>query len=476
MNIKNIKVENPYLKLGNSFYNFEKIAPLNKPYFISSNNSLAKKLGLESLSSNEWVDLLNGKEQFSGSKPFSMVYAGHQFGHFVPRLGDGRAINIGTINGYHLQLKGSGVTKYSRSGDGRALLRSSIREYLVSEYMNALKIETTRALAIIGAEHKVYRQEWESGAIVLRASKSWVRFGTFEYFASKKMYKEVEKLANYVINESYSHLKEHKDRYYLMFLEVVKKSAKLVSAWMAVGFNHGVLNTDNCSIAALSLDYGPFAFLNEYDINYICNSSDYNGRYSFGNQPTIMKWNLMALANALESLVSKNRLKEALKIFDTIYLEESLLLMRKKLGLDSKLKEDIELIKELFNIMQKLQINYTLFFKELSSYKGNKEPLLKCGFYNNDLKKWLINYDNRLKENSLSQNERLKNMKEINPRYILTNSILQEAINRAKNKEFTLISKLLKIAQNPYDKDLEFEEYIKTMPKDIKNKKLSCSS
>ena len=476
MKIKDIKVTNPYLDLGESFYNFETISPLNSPYFISSNFDLAKELGLEGLSPKDFVDLLNGKELFSGSKPFSMVYAGHQFGHFVPRLGDGRAINIGSINGYHLQLKGSGITKYSRSGDGRAVLRSSIREYLISEHMHALGIETTRALAIIGAEHKVFREEWEKGAIVLRASKSWVRFGTFEYFAAKGMHKEVQALADYVIKESYPHLIDESDRYFYMFLEVVGKSAKLVAKWMAVGFNHGVLNTDNCSIAGLSIDYGPFAFLDDYDLNYVCNHTDYMGRYSFGNQPNIMKWNLMALASALSSLIDEAKLKEALKYFDKIYLQESMHLMRQKLGLYKKQEEDLELIKHLFGVMQSLSVDYNCFFRELSNYSGNRGDILKLCLYEKPMNEWLNSYEERLKKEELSQSKRLAKMKKINPKYILKNWILQEAINSANSRDFKLLNSLLEIAKNPYDEHKEFERYAKPTPLEFKGKKLSCSS
>ena len=220
-----------------------------------------KELNLEHLlnSETEFTKIVNGQTILKGSKPFSMVYAGHQFGHYVPRLGDGRAINIGTVKNMHLQLKGAGVTKYSRSGDGRALLRSSIREYLASEAMYALGIPTTRALAIVGSNHKVYRESWEYGAIVLRASPSWVRFGTFEYFAHNNMINELKELADYTIEESYPHLINEKDKYTYL-LEVVEKTAKLIAKWMSTGFNHGVMNTDNMSIDGLTIDYGPYSF------------------------------------------------------------------------------------------------------------------------------------------------------------------------------------------------------------------------
>ncbi len=251
MKLSEISVTNPYLQLGEAFYDFTTPSPLEAPELIDANSTLAIELEIdkEELSTQEFVEIVNGSRLLKGSKPFAMLYAGHQFGHFVPSLGDGRAINIGTIGKTHLQLKGSGKTKYSRSGDGRAVLRSSIREYLISEAMKNLKIPTTRALAIIDSSHSVYREEWERGAIVLRTSSSWIRVGTFEYFAHNGMLKELHKLLEYAIAESYPHLVNVNDRITLMLKEFVARSAKLIAQWMSVGFNHGVMNTDNFSIA-----------------------------------------------------------------------------------------------------------------------------------------------------------------------------------------------------------------------------------
>jgi len=318
---------------------------------------LAEELSIdkEELYTDDFLDWVNGDYRLEGSESFAMCYAGHQFGHYVPRLGDGRAINIGTLNGQHLQLKGAGVTKYSRSGDGRAVLRSSIREYLMSEAIHGLGIETTRALAIIGSEHGIYRQSWEKGAMVLRTSPSWVRFGTFEYFAHQKKYTELEALADYAIAESYPHLMDEKEKYFHFFAEVMGKTARLMAQWQAVGFQHGVMNTDNMSIRGLTIDYGPYAFLDDYDFNNICNHTDTQGRYSFGNQPNIGEWNLRALMAALLPLVSEERMEKAIGHYGRLYTREYLYQMGRKLGLERVGEEDVDLIKHLLGILQTLQ-------------------------------------------------------------------------------------------------------------------------
>ena len=335
MKLNEIKLNNPYLLLPQECHDSVNPSPLVKPFLIHANKTVAKMLDieLEELTTEAFVHFVNGDLPLEGSQPFAMCYAGHQFGHFVPRLGDGRAINIGTINGLHLQLKGAGQTKYSRSGDGRAVLRSSIREYLMSEAMFGLGIEGTRALAIIGSGHKVYRETWEKGSIVLRVSPSWIRFGTFEYFAHKKKFKDLEALADYAIAESYPHLVEEADKYLHFFTEVVEKTAHLMAQWQAVGFQHGVMNTDNMSIAGLTIDYGPYAFLDEYDFNNICNHTDQNGRYSFGNQPNVGQWNLQALMVALSPLVHREKLESVLEAYTNLYTNKYIDLMGKKLGL-----------------------------------------------------------------------------------------------------------------------------------------------
>ncbi|NPA27928.1 MAG: YdiU family protein [Epsilonproteobacteria bacterium] len=451
-----VKVTNPYLELGEKFYSFEKITPLNRPYLVDVNERFANELGLD-FSQKEWEEILNGKRLLEGSKPFSMVYAGHQFGYFVPKLGDGRVVNIGKINSYHLQLKGSGVNSYSRSGDGRALFRSSVREYLASEAMFYLGVETTRGVALLGAEHQIYREEWQKAAIVLRASRSWVRFGTFEYFANSK---ELEALANYVIGESFSFLEGERDRYFLMFMEIVKRSARLVAKWNSIGFVHGVLNSDNCLVDGSTIDYGPFAFLEVYE-DFTPNRGDKKRRYSFGRQALIMKYNLNMLAKSLGGLIESKDLVYALLLFDSIYVEEFFRLMKRKLGFLEEMEGDIELIVELLEILKKDKVDYSSFFYNLTY---DKELFIE--------KRWIKKYKERMRMEDITKSKEI--MRKTNPRYILRGYILEEAIERGLNGDFSLIKRLKEVVQSPYERDLEFEGLLKE--KKWQNIRLSCSS
>jgi len=481
MKLKELKLTNPYLMLPALCYDKVDPTPLQKPFLIHANQDLSELLNIDISDHNALTLFTNGALPLDGSDNFAMCYAGHQFGHYVPRLGDGRAINMGSVcneydETYHLQLKGAGQTLYSRSGDGRAVLRSSIREYLMSEAMNGLGIETSRALAIIGSDHSVYRQTWEKGSIVLRVSPSWVRFGTFEYFAHTKNFKELEALADYAINESYPHLNEEKDKYFHFFTEVMGKTARLMAEWQSVGFNHGVMNTDNMSIHGITIDYGPYAFLDDYDSNFICNHTDQSGRYSFGNQPRVGEWNLRALALALEPLVGKERLEKILEHYGRIYSRHFLYLMGKKLGFDEVTEKDFELMKQMFGMLQSLHIDYTLFFRTLSHYSGERRSLLQLGLLHNPMIEWLDEYDKRLEDNRTSSKEREELMLKSNPKYVLKNYMLQEAIDQAEKGSFELVNNLFKIAQNPYDEHSEFQRWAESTPDEFKNQKLSCSS
>lgn len=479
MKLKELQLTNPYLGLPAECYGRVAPTPLVKPHLIHSNKEVAILLEIDEteLQSEDFLKLINGEYQAEGSDTFAMCYAGHQFGHFVPRLGDGRAINIGTLNGLHMQLKGAGETKYSRSGDGRAVLRSSIREYLMSEAMHGLGIETTRALALIGSKHKVYRQTWETGAIVLRVSPSWVRFGTFEYFSHKKKVAELEALADYAIAESYPHLMDEANKYVLFFTEVVGKTARLMAEWQAVGFQHGVMNTDNMSIHGLTIDYGPYAFLDDYDFENICNHTDQNGRYSFGNQPNIGQWNLQAFLVALSPLVSSEKLEKILEHYPRLYTQRYLYLMGQKLGLENVTQDkDLDLFKHLLGMLQGLTIDYTVFFRTLSHYDGDRKALLKLGLYHKPMNDWLDSYDERLKEETRPTMERHMQMLKTNPKYVLKNYMLQEAIDKAEEDDFSLIDDLFTLAQDPYSEHPEFERWAKVTPDVYKNEKLSCSS
>jgi len=478
MKLNEIQLTNPYLQLSEECHDSVEPSPLVKPFLIHANKAVANMLDVDTqeLTTEAFVKFVNGALPLDGSDTFAMCYAGHQFGHFVPRLGDGRAINIGTVNGLHMQLKGAGQTKYSRSGDGRAVLRSSIREYLMSEAMHGLGIETTRALAIIGSEHKVYREDWERGSIVLRVSPSWVRFGTFEYFEHKKKFKELEALADYAIEESYPHLVNKPDKYLHFFTEVVEKTANLMAQWQAVGFQHGVMNTDNMSIYGLTIDYGPYAFLDEYDFNNICNHTDQNGRYSFGNQPNIGHWNLQALMIALSPLVHREKLESILEEYANLYTNKYLELMRKRLGLDEQKEDDLIFFKHLLGTLETLNVDYTLFFRTLSRYDSKREELLKLGLYHQPMYEWLDSYDKRLEENCSTVEERHTQMLQTNPKYVLKNYMLQEAIDEAQKGNFTVVDELFNIAQDPYAEHPEFERWAGVTPEEFKNRKLSCSS
>ncbi len=478
MKLEALKLTNPYLELPAECHDRTEPSPLNKPFLIHANEPLAEQLGIdkEELYTERFVAFVNGSWHPKGSEPFAMCYAGHQFGHYVPRLGDGRAINIGTLKGWHLQLKGAGVTKYSRSGDGRAVLRSSIREYLMSEAMHRLNILTTRALAIIGSEHSVYRETWEKGAIVLRLSPSWVRFGTFEYFAHKKRYEELKALVEYAIKESYPHLLEMEGQYIRFFTEVVQQTARLMAQWQAVGFQHGVMNTDNMSIAGLTIDYGPYAFLDDYDRENICNHTDAYGRYSFGNQPSIGEWNLRALMVALAPVISVKAMEKALARYSSYYTRAYLYEMGKKLGLEVVTDEDGKLIEHLLGVMQSLQVDYTLFFRTLSRYDGDRRALLSLGLYHKPLHEWLDDYDARLKKNEAGTAYRHEAMLQANPKYVLKNYMLDEAIAAAEEGEYGLIKDLFAIARDPFAEHPQFEHWAGATPERYKNKKLSCSS
>jgi len=476
MKLNELKLTNPYLKLPAECYDRVAPTPLIQPHLIHANKDVAKVLDIDEseLQTEAFVKFLNGEHEVEGSDTFAMCYAGHQFGYFVPRLGDGRAINIGTLDKYHLQLKGAGMTEYSRNGDGRAVLRSSIREYLMSEAMQGLSIPTTLCLGLIGSEHEVRREKIEKGAIVCRVSSSWVRFGTFEYFAHQGMFKELEALADYVIDENFPHHKGKDNRYTLLFNDVMIITARLMAQWMSVGFNHGVMNTDNMSIAGLTIDYGPYAFLDDFRHENICNHTDVDGRYSFTNQPEIAKWNLRSLMMALSPLTTTEKMEQNLAMFDKIYIRYFHYYMCKKLGLEGTVEGDPELIDDMFDMLEKLHVDYTLFLRTLSHYEGDRESLLSTGLYHEPMNEWLDRYDERIKQ--IDNTVRKEQMLAANPKYVLKNYMLQEAIDAAEKGDFSVVNDLYKIAQNPFDEHPEFERWAGATPQAFKNKKLSCSS
>ena len=479
MRLDDLNLQTDYLSLDDEFYDLTDPIPLDDPYLISFNPKAADLIGLDHDTGDDprFVELLGGTYLPKGASPFAKCYAGHQFGHYLPRLGDGRAHNLGTVNGWHLQTKGSGETLYARTADGRAALPSSIREYLMSEAMYHLGIPTTRALGIIGSKTKIVRNEIETAAITMRLSPSWIRFGTFEYFYYLKEYEKLKALTEYVIAESYPHLVDDEDRYYKFFCEVVDRTASLIAQWQSVGFCHGVMNTDNMSIAGLTIDYGPFAMLDDFDFGFVCNKTDRAGRYSYGDQPNVSYWNLTMLSKALTPLIDKARMEEKLKAFgEYIYPNAYIKVMRAKLGLKLKLDEDKALIEELIGTLQDATVDYTQFFRTLSRYDGERMPLYEIVMDPIVVDKWLDLYDQRLLQETCTQSAHQEAMLATNPKYVLKNYMLQEAIELAKEGDFSMVETLLLIAAHPYDELPEYEHYAGETPWEHKNICLSCSS
>ncbi len=464
--------------LDKTFYSKTTCTPLLNPIMVSTNPNLADEIKLDKniLNSNDFLNFVNGDFTCEGSIAYANAYAGHQFGYPVPQLGDGRAISLGKYGNTHLQLKGAGVTSYSRSGDGRAVLRSSIREYLMSEAMYGLGIPTSRALAIISSDTEVYRDfEYEKGSIVLRTAKSWIRFGSFEFaYYSANQKDNVQQLADYLIAESYPHLEDSNNKYEELYFAIVDKTLDLMVLWKSVGFMHGVMNTDNMSIDGSTIDYGPYAFMENFESKGICNTSDHEGRYCFENQPYIAQWNLNVLAKTFSVIADEKMMENYLDNFIGKYKEKYFDIMFKKLGLIKTSQDDYRLISDLLDVLENEEIDYTPFFYYLSC--DNKDEIKKLCKHGEDLDTWLITYKKRLIKEDLSKEDRCKHMRKINPKYILKNYMLQEAIELAEKDDFTLVNSLLNIAQNPYDEHIEFERYSKATPKNVQNMVCSCSS
>lgn len=485
MKLNELKLNVDYFDFDEKLYQILNAQPLNEAHLISYSKTACNliDLDLDECEKDDFVKFVNGEKILDGSIPYSMVYAGHQFGYFVPQLGDGRAINLGSVNGWHLQTKGSGITSYSRQGDGRAVLRSSIREYIISEAMHALGIPTTRALALIGSNHRVLRSydEEETGAVVLRMSPSWIRIGTFEFFArTKNPHENLTKLANYVINQSYIHLKNDEKKYEKMFFELVDNTAKLLAQWQAYGFMHGVMNTDNISVAGLTIDYGPFAFMDYFDKHNICNHTDVEGRYSYNNQPQIAGWNLEVLANTLKDICDFEELIKYLDTFIPQHIKEYLIIMNQRLGLDESLSRNsnLDLIISLLNALENSKIDYNCFFYELTNLENldDLKAILDICIFRDPMLEWLEDYKKIIKTQNQEFHKMKDLMKKTNPKYIIKNYMLQEAINDAKKGDFKLTNDLLNIAQNPFDDHKEFERYSKPTPNKYSNLRLSCSS
>ena len=485
MKLDELKLEVDYFEFDEKLYQKLNATPLKNPKLVSFNQKACDLIGLDykECETEEFLEFMNGTKILKGSVPYSMVYAGHQFGYFVPQLGDGRAINLGSINSWHLQTKGSGLTRYSRQGDGRAVLRSSIREYLMSEAMYALGIPTTRALAIIDSDSFAHR-EWnqESCSIVLRMSPSWIRIGTFEFFARTKQNaeKNLKQLANYVIKQSYPQLENEENKYEKMFYSLVDRSAKLMALWQVYGFQHGVMNTDNFSMAGLTIDYGPYAFMDYFEKNSICNHTDVEGRYSYNNQPYVARWNLFVLLDCLKKICDETKLENYMKNYLSLHKKIYLDMMNKRVGLEVSKSGDsnLYLILELLGALEASKMDYNVFFYRLTNLKSFEDlsSILDIAVFQEPLKKWFESYKKVCLEQETTFESRFEIMKKVNPKYILKNYMLQEAIQKADEGDYSLVNELLNIALNPFDEHPNFERYAQPTPMKFANIKLSCSS
>ena len=478
-----LNFDNTYRRLPEDFYHLIEPKGFENPQLVAFNPDAAELIDLDPQEAHteEFLDYFSGKKLLPGSEPLAMYYTGHQFGVYNPDIGDGRALLLGEIRNekgekWDLHLKGSGRTRYSRVFDGRAVLRSTIREYLCSEAMHALGIPTTRALCIIGSDEKVERETTERGAMMLRMSPSHVRFGSFEAFHYTGRAESVKIMADYTIAQHFPELTPEDNKYRKLLEAVVMSTADLIALWQSFGFTHGVMNTDNMSVLGLTIDYGPYGFMEDYDPEFTPNHSDNFGRYSYENQPGIAFWNLGKLANALISLVPREEAQEAVGAFKNAYSQRFRERMSEKLGLETSQYGDDDLIKGLLQVMKDEGYDYTVTFRQLSNFSSSSDEndnLYRSGA----LRHWGNLYRARLRAENSDDAERKKRMDLINPKFVLRNSLAEKAIRKAEDEyDYSQIERLQNVLRNPYSEQPEYDEYSKPSAEGSKNLVISCSS
>jgi uncharacterized protein YdiU (UPF0061 family) len=500
LSLEQLSFSTHFYALGDCFYSVVAPAPLKNPFWLHINTTVMESLGLTlaGMKTPLSLDIFSGKTTLADQIPIATVYSGHQFGGYTSCLGDGRTMliaQIDTADGVvDLQLKGAGPTPYSRRADGRAVLRSSIREYLAGEAMYQLGIASSRALCIVGSEERVIREQVETGATVARVAKTHIRFGHFEYFHYTDQLKQLKQLADHVIEQFLPQAVTASDRYNQLLSFTVKHTAKLIAQWQSVGFAHGVMNTDNMSIIGDTLDYGPFGFLDDYEPGFICNHSDHTGRYAFDQQPSIGLWNLSALAHSLSSLIDKASIRDILACYEPHLIEAYAELMRKKLGLDNPQKNDHKLCSQLLDLMAQDKIDYTLLFRHLCDFKTldtaslpnetitsalcKKNSTLSNFFHQKEKwQDWAYQYNQRLLKTSQPDIERSIAMKTVNPKFIARNHLLQQAIGKAEtNKDYSDIDTLFMLLQTPFDEHPGFDHFAEPPKVNEKHIEISCSS
>jgi serine/tyrosine/threonine adenylyltransferase len=466
------------------FYTALAPTPLVGGRLFYYNSPLAIEMALDaSLFQGEGHGVWSGRALLPGMAPLAQVYSGHQFGVWAGQLGDGRGILLGEQrleNGRKLDwhLKGAGLTPYSRMGDGRAVIRSSVREFLASEALHHLGIPTTRALALAIGDEPVLRETQERGAMLMRIAESHLRFGHFEHFYYGGEPGKVRQLADFAIHHHWPHLKDDADRYLLWFTDIVKRTASLIAQWQSVGFAHGVMNTDNMSILGLTLDYGPYGFLDDYQPGFICNHSDYQGRYAFENQPMIGLWNLNRLAHALSGLMTTDQLKQALSHYETELMRVWGEKMRAKLGLLTADANDNAILTELLALMTQEHSDYTLTFRLLSDtqQQESRSPLRDEFIDREAFDRWYDSYRQRLVQDEATDEQRQAVMKAANPALVLRNYLAQQVIEDVERGEKTALEALHQALQQPFNDAAVSAELRQRPPEWGKTLEVSCSS
>lgn len=461
--------------------------PLPDAHWVARSDKLSQELGLHDwLHGDEALALLSGNSQPPhGTR--ATVYSGHQFGVWAGQLGDGRALLLGEVPApgsptgrVELQLKGSGLTPFSRMGDGRAVLRSSIREFLCSEAMHALGIPTTRALAIVGSPLPVRRETVETAAVVTRVAPSFLRFGHFEHFThSAEDLDALRLLADATIERFYPELEGREHRHAALLEAVTRRTAALIAQWQAVGFCHGVMNTDNLSMLGLTIDYGPFGFLDGFDPGHICNHSDHQGRYAYARQPNVAFWNLHALAQALMPLIDDSDVAlAALEPYKTVFPQALLDAMRAKLGLATARDGDRELVDDWLKLMADERSDFTLSFRRLSTFDSRADvSALRDHFIDRPrFDAWAARYRSRLQAEGSLDAERAVRMNGTNPKYVLRNHLAEHAIRQARDGDFGEVQRLLKVLERPFDEQPEHQADAGLPPEWAAHLEISCSS
>jgi uncharacterized protein YdiU (UPF0061 family) len=482
-----LPLNNSFAELPPAFYTRLMPTPLPAPYFVAASGPAAKLVGLDprDLAQEDFVAVFTGNQVPARSQPLAAVYSGHQFGVWAGQLGDGRAIVLGDLatpdGPMEIQLKGAGLTPYSRMGDGRAVLRSSIREFLCSEAMAALGIPTTRALLLTGSDQRVARETLETAAVVTRMAPSFVRFGSFEHWHSRDKPDELRTLADYVIKTFYPALAEAPNPYKQLLAEVTRRTARLIAHWQAVGFMHGVMNTDNMSILGLTLDYGPFGFMEAFDANHICNHTDQQGRYAYSNQPAVGHWNCYALGNALLPLIGDvDAAQEALDVYQGEFGAKLDELLHAKLGLASVQDDDRTLLDGMFKLMQDNHVDFTQFFRRLGDLRTDEPehdaPVRDLFIDRAAFDAWAVTYRARLRQEHSVDSVRRSAMHRTNPKYVLRNYLAQSAIEQAQQGDYSGVHKLLAVLERPFDEQPENESCAALPPDWAAHLEVSCSS